>query len=64
MGRNLKEHRIAISAKITVPNYYFLRVVAVNNDCTLTEALNIVLSEAGAKYALDNCDEQEEGELI
>ena len=32
----------------------------VNNNCTLTEALNFVLSEAGAKYALDNCDDEQE----
>ena len=60
MGRKLKEHRLPLSAMITVPNYYFLRVVQVNHHCTLTEALNIVLSEAGAKYALDNYDDEED----
>ena len=60
MGRSLKEHRIYVGAKITVPNYYFLRVVMVNNNCTLTEALNIVLSDAGLQYSLDIDDDEED----
>lgn len=62
MGRKLKEHLIAISARLTIPNYYFVRVRAVNDHCSFTRALNNILSEAGEKYALSQSHEDEDEE--
>lgn len=60
MGRKLKEHLIAISTRLTIPNYYFVRVVMENNHYSMTRAINIILSEAGEKYALSQNHEYEE----